>query len=155
MGETVSNINVDTGKRRFTINGDPDKVIEFNVTDGNLITRISEAEQKISKAVKGMNIELKPDGTPAEDTPEIAEKVKKIDGLLRGALDYAFDGKICDTVFGNTNLLSVKGGVTFAERFIDAVTPIIEREVKEENARAMRRIEKHTAKYAPKKAGKK
>jgi len=50
----MQNINTDDGLKRFTINGDENRVIEFNPNDLNLITRLSKAQKDINEFIKLM-----------------------------------------------------------------------------------------------------
>lgn len=143
------NLNIETGEKTFTINEDPNKLIKFNLTDMNIITRFNEASKVISKSLDDLkgDISLNPDGTPEDETEEISKIIKKIDKTMREQIDYIFGYPVSDVVFGGTNPLASVGGISYCERFINAALPFIEKEIQKESKASEKRVSKYTAKY--------
>lgn len=141
----MQNLIIDDGFKEFSINNDPNKVIRFNPADFGIIERINNAYKEIEKVQNEVpDIELNNDGSPVDMLSAAAEAVSKVDNTIKKQIDYIFDSPVSDVVFGNQSPLSMVKGVPYYERFLNAVVPIIEKEVKAEQEASRKRIEKYT-----------
>jgi hypothetical protein len=141
----MQNLNFDDGYKEFSINGDESRIIRFNPADFSIIERIKTAYDEIDKATKIDNdIELKADGTPLDELGKAAEIVKGINDTIRRQIDHIFNSSVSDTVFGNQSPLGMVKGVPLYERFLNAATPIIQKEVKAEQQASQKRVSKYT-----------
>jgi hypothetical protein len=141
----MQGIRFDEGYKEYMINDDPNRVIRFNPTDFEILDRIKVAYEEIEKATSTEDdVELNPDGTPIEQLGKAAETVKKISDTIKRQIDYIFNSPISDIVFGNQSPLCLVGGKPLYERFLDAIIPIIQAEVKKEQEASKKRIEKYT-----------
>jgi len=66
---------------------------------------------------------------------------------MKETINYVFNNDVSQVVFGNTSALTTKNGKTIAERFITAVTPIIQKEMEAEIKASNKRTSKHLVKY--------
>lgn len=132
------NINLDDGYKEFTINNDPNRVIRFNPTDFNIVTRIDEATQNIEKRIRELqNME--------ESTlKEASEVTKAADKIIREEIDKVFNSNVSDVVFGNQFSMSPVGGKMLWERFLEAAGKYIAAEVEKEVKESAKRIGKYT-----------
>jgi hypothetical protein len=141
----MQNLIIDDGLKEFSINNDPNKVIRFNPADFGIIERINNAYKEIEKVQNEVpDIELNNDGSPVDMLSNAAEVVSKVSNTIKKQIDYIFDSPVSDVVFGNQSPLSMVKGVPYYERFLNAVVPIIEKEVKAEQEASRKRIEKYT-----------
>lgn len=141
----MQNLIIDDGFKEFSINNDPNKVIRFNPADFGIIERINNAYKEIEKVQNEVpDIELNNDGSPVDMLSNAAEVVSKVSNTIKKQIDYIFDSPVSDVVFGNQSPLSMVKGVPYYERFLNAVVPIIEKEVKAEQEASRKRIEKYT-----------
>lgn len=144
----MENIKIDDGRKSFTINGDPEKIISFNPTDTNLLVRYEQVKKTIEKAIKDMPEETDmKEEISEENLKKTSAILKKTDKLIKEQLNYLFDTDVSKVVFGNMNALSMANGEFLAVRFISAIEPIMKKEVLSAAKASEKRIAKHTAKY--------
>ena len=139
--------NLDLGEEyvELTINNDESRVIRIDLTDIGIIERINTSYKKIDEFQKmHKDIKINSDGTAAEGFVQSAEVLGMFNTLIREQIDYILDAKVSDIVFGNKNPLSTVKGVPLYARFIEALTPYIEKIVKKEKAESQKRISKYT-----------
>lgn len=123
-------LNFDDGLKRLAINGDENRVIVVNPTDVGIIKRYREKFPEIEK--------LSP------DTENYEEAVNILDKKVREFVDYIIGSPVSETVFGETNCLSIAGGQTVFENFLTAYMEYMKPEIKAEYERSKKRIEKYT-----------
>lgn len=141
----MQNLNFDDGYKEFSINNDPGRVIRFNPADFGIIERIKTAYDEINKAADlDKNIELKPDGTALDEFSKAADVVRDVDNTIREQIDYIFNSPVSDAVFGRQSTLGMVKGMPLYERFLNAVIPVIEKEVGIQQEASQKRIQKYT-----------
>lgn len=123
-------LNFDDGLKRLAINSDENRVIVVNPTDVGIIKRYREKFPEIEK--------LSP------DTENYEEAVNILDKKVREFVDYIIGSPVSETVFGETNCLSIAGGQTVFENFLTAYMEYMKPEIKAEYERSKKRIEKYT-----------
>lgn len=115
--------------------------IAFNPSDTDILMRIEKSRENIESALAEI---------PKDET-DSAKVVMRAGDIIRKEIDYIFGSKISDKVFMYCSPLSLNAsGVTFAERFLAAVTPHIQSRISDANRASAERVAKHTAKYARK-----
>ena len=140
-----TNIEFDDGFREYTINGDPNKVIRIDTADYDLITRSDKARKTIEAAVRKYDkIEINADGSANCSDEEAIAAVTDLSDVIREQMNYIFNADVSGIVFGNASPLSTRKGIPLYERFFNAVMPIIEADLNEENKQAQKRINKYT-----------
>lgn len=149
MAEKMLNINLEHGKRkRFTIDGDENRILELNTSDMGIFARFDEFEKESEKAVTDF-AEFQASQEDF-DLSELGRRFTELDKFLRDKLDYLFDtnfsavvapfGTMVDPIDGEfrfTYLIDVMGDVINGE---------LTKEVKARNAK----IREHTKKYVNK-----
>lgn len=138
--------NLDLGEEyvELTINNDENRVIRIDLNDLGMIERLNESYQKIEEFQKNnKDIEIKPDGTPVDGLTKSAEVLKSFKNLIKEQIDFIFDAKVSDIVFGNKNPLSTVKGVPLYERFLNALKPYIEKIAKKEREESNKRVQKY------------
>ncbi len=125
----MSNININTGEIRLTINDDENRVIVFNPNSLEFMDsvyeliaelEIKEKEYKNREAELDKNTEVNSYGIPV-NLKEKIELVKEICTHMREKIDTIFGEGTSQTAFGNTNTLDM------FEQFFEGVTPYIEK----------------------------
>lgn len=140
----MNNLNFDDGFREFTINNDESKVIRINPSDFAIFTRLAEAKKIIADALENAgDIDITPEGK-AVNFEVAGKKVEEIDKLIKEQVDYVFNSKVSDMVFGNQSPLSNIGGMSLFERFIDCVEPVIKEAITAKRQDSKKRVEKYT-----------
>ena len=135
-------INLSTGLKTYNLvfsDRDNDTVqISFNPKDVGMLERIKNSENVIIDTVK----------SAPENLEEGSETAKLLRKALSDQLDYIFGYPISDKVFKHCHPLTPDdSGKYFIEKFFDAVTPVIKRDIAAANKASRARISKHTSKY--------
>ena len=134
----MATIKINTGIKVFDIedeNGQIRGQIKIDPSDVNLYPRALKLIE---------NIESYKDGI-ADDADDI-QLITEIDQKIKAEINALFDDENCsDVVFGNKNCLSTLNGITFVERFLTAILPIIKKEADKEAEKSKKRIEKYTS----------
>lgn len=136
---TENSINFEEGYKEFNINGDKNRIIRFNPADWSIMERAVKAKRNILSSLET----LKLDG----DDEVIAEAFENANKIVKENINYIFGADVADIVFGVQSPLSDVGGVTLAERFLNAVTPIISSAIEENKKKSETKVSKYTERY--------
>ena len=134
------NINLNDGYEEITINNDPNRVIRVNPTDTNIIRRYNETIKEIDELSKKYE-NIQDDELTLDEKTQI---ISDLDIEARKQLDYIVGSPIADIVFGNANCMSVAGGQTIYENFLDAYIAYMEPAIKAEYKKSRQRVAKYT-----------
>ena len=77
----------------------------------------------------------------------VIDELAAIDEKIKEEINTIFNYDVSAIVFGNIHCLSTSNGITFVENFLEAVTPIIEKEFEREFQATSNRISKYTERY--------
>ena len=139
----MEKIVIQSGKKVYQIVDERDRelgVIEIDPADVGIVKRAEDAKQRIMAQIdvmKGIDPKAK----------DFADKVAGIDEEIKAALNDMFAYDVSSVVFGDTHALSTHNGVTLIERFLDAVTPVIEKNFDKESAAMTKRMSQYTNQY--------
>lgn len=139
----MEKIVIQSGKKVYQIVDERDRelgVIEIDPADVGIVKRAEDAKQRIMAQIdvmKGIDPKAK----------DFADKVAGIDKEIKAALNDMFAYDVSSVVFGDTHALSTHNGVTLIERFLDAVTPVIEKNFDKESAAMTKRMSQYTNQY--------
>lgn len=115
----MKSINFDEGYREYKLNGDVDRIVRIQITDPNLMGRITAAMDKTNELIE------KYKGQP--DATQLAE----FDADIKAVLNEAFGTDICSAAFGSTSVMTpVAGGKLLLFAFFDAFIPALEEDLK-------------------------
>jgi len=147
----MASINFEDGFKSFAINNDPARVIRFNPTDVNIISRFNQALKELREAKDSLeDVGLNPDGTVAVDGSMALEKsgriLEQFNQIVREKLNFIFKSDVYDTVFDGQSPLAIVGndGQLLFEAFMDAAFQVIDLEVA---AATQKRVNEYVAKY--------
>lgn len=145
----MQNIRIDDGLKEFTINNDPNRVVRFNPSDVNLLDRFDRAYKAIEEEQEKIkeDIELETNGEPLENQEDYEEAlniIRKANNLIKDQIDFIFDSEVSDVIFGNQSPMSTVKGKPLFERVFEAIKPILEKEITEEQKASDKRISKYT-----------
>lgn len=132
----MKNLNVNIGVKEYSVNGDTSRILRVNTTDINILTRLDKAETEL------MKIASQYENIGEEITVEV---ITDLDTKVREQVDYIFDGKVSDIIFGNTNCISVAGGQPIFMNFLDVILPVIKSDIVEEQEKSEKKISKYTS----------
>ena len=151
-------VDVDLGfveKRKFRINGDYNRMLELNVSDLNVFSRLKTDYPKLDALLKDAQEKI----TSLPDDPEdksvslnkLADTLEDIDAQMRALIDHIFDTNASEVCVPSGNMFDPVGGQWRFERIIDKLTTLYTNGLHEEFDKVKARVEKKTSKYTKKK----
>ena len=142
----IIDISLDTIERtKFRINGDPNAIIELNLSDLGIMERLEKGMVKLKEQMAEIA------GLPDEDTDQLSARLKEADAKMREYVDYIFDFPVSDVCAKNGTMYDPKDGKFRYESIIDGLTKLYADNINAEYQRINERLEKHTSKYTKKK----
>lgn len=130
----MQNINFDDGFKTYVLNNDESKIIKVNVTDFGIIDRF----EKVRKDLE----ELADKTTLTQSTDE--SEMQQTDRIIREKINYIFGSDVSSAAFGSVYCFSPSNGMPVFVNFINAVMPVIEKEMKIETDKMQLNINKYT-----------
>lgn len=153
----VVDINISSMKKqRFRINGDDDKILELNVSDLGIITRLSELYPKLQElADKASTVGL--DEEDASDDSEkfkaqldkFGKQLKEIDEGMREYIDELFQANVSELCAPYGNMYDVVDGDFRYNNIIDKLSDLYEANIEKETKALKSRLAKRVEKYVP------
>lgn len=136
-------IKLTTGLKVYDIEDERGNIrgqISINPNDINFLTRAKDMQNKIHSWVGEVD-SLK----NSKDENEFADAIRKYDAMIKEEVNILFDDEnTSSVVFGNQNVFNTLNGVTFVERFLKAIMPVIQKEFQAEQKKSQDRIKKYT-----------
>lgn len=153
MSEII-NLQVESQKQTIQLNGNPEKVIELDLGDSNIITRLSEGADKIENLVKErQNLhELLANGNDSTESnakyyQDLAVKFKELENNMREIINEIFEYDVCTPFLGTSSVFSIKNGEFAFEKIINSLMGLYEDSIRKESNNLKQRLSKHTDKY--------
>lgn len=134
----MQSISFDEGYKEFAINNDENRVIRFNPKDFGILTRMEDTLSDFEALEKKLK-----DGNEEEFTNNLREAEK----VVHEKIDSIFNANVHDVIFNHQSPISLVGGEFLFMRVIEALVPIVEKEVKYEMQKSEKRMSKYTEKY--------
>jgi hypothetical protein len=134
----MADLNISLPKRRqkITVDGDANRYIEVDLTDTRLLLRLNEISDKIAEIVGKL---------PQNDvgTREAVTAIAEAEKAICGQIDYALNAQVSAVVFADASPLSVSGGKSMAQIFLEQLAPIVKAAIEKE----YKGIDKYAGKY--------
>lgn len=134
----MQSISFDEGYKEFAINNDENRIIRFNPKDFGILTRMEDTLSDFEALEKKLK-----DGNEEEFTNNLREAEK----VVHEKIDSIFNANVHDIIFNHQSPISLVGGEFLFMRVIEALIPIVEKEVKYEMQKSEKRMSKYTEKY--------
>ena len=134
----MQSISFDEGYKEVAINNDENRVIRFNPKDFGILTRMEDTLSDFEALEKKLK-----DGNEEEFTNNLREAEK----VVHEKIDSIFNANVHDIIFNHQSPISLVGGEFLFMRVIEALVPIVEKEVKYEMQKSEKRMSKYTEKY--------
>ena len=134
----MQSISFDEGYKEFAINNDENRVIRFNPKEFGILTRMEDTLSDFEALEKKLK-----DGNEEEFTNNLREAEK----VVHEKIDSIFNANVHDIIFNHQSPISLVGGEFLFMRVIEALVPIVEKEVKYEMQKSEKRMSKYTEKY--------
>lgn len=149
-------IDIDLGfveKKRFRICGDYNRMLELNVSDLNIASRLKTGYPKLKALLSEAKekIDSIPDDLDNEEMlGELADKLTEIDKEMRGIIDYIFDTNASEVCAPSGNMYDPVNGQFRFERIIEKLSALYTNGLDEEFRKIKNRVEGKTSKYTRK-----
>lgn len=119
----MQSINFDTGYKTYAVNGDENNVIRINVADLSIKSRIKEMYARIG----ALESEYRNTDKPTD------EQYAEVDKKIKAEINYAIGTDVCTPAFGLLNCMTIlpDSGKSVAQSFLEALTPIIQKDIDE------------------------
>lgn len=131
-------------KKKFTINNDPNRVLELDTTDFGVITRFEEKIDHLA-SLQDKFTEL-----GSMDNDDIMQKTHlftEVENGMREIIDYIFDSNVCEVCAPKGSMFSPINGKFRYEIIIETLLSLYEKDINKETQRIEKDIQKHTKKY--------
>lgn len=136
-------------KKKFRINGDNTKILELNVSDMSIVSRLDESYQKLIDLQNKVTslAEMNEEANDRELLSSTATKLNEIDKEMRELLDYIFQSNVSEICGSEGSMYDPIEGTFRYEHIISTLTRLYENNLSAEFAKMKKNISKHTAKY--------
>lgn len=137
-------------KKKFRIEGDNNRILELNVSDLNITSRLKTGYPKLNElfATARKEIESIPeDATGMELIDEMADRLSTIDKDMRETIDFIFDTNASEVCAPSGNMYDPVGGQIRFMRILDTLTSLYTNGLSAEFDKLKNRAEKRASKY--------
>lgn len=162
--EQVYDGNIDLGystkKKKFTVGGDVNTVIEFDPSDIGVASRLAKSlkdlqalSDKWEKLQSNMeDIEgADTDDSLVKSTDQFAKDFDKLEKSVKDIIDYVFDSDVADKLLGKSSAFSPVNGKFKYEHIIEAMLKCYEQQIQDEAPKFnARKVQNYTNKYVRK-----
>lgn len=149
MNNTSSNITLGFRRKRFTIDGDENRILEIDITDMATIGRFDQSTKRIDEL--GAEY-VKLGSLLGESFDAYSKKLEEIDTEMRSIVDHIFDAPVCEVCAPSGTMFDPVNGKLKFEIIIDAILSLYESEMSTELKKISDRVKEHTKKYTAKKS---
>lgn len=148
-----------TRKKKFRIDGDATRIIELNISDMGIVSRIADSYSKLDElSKKALEIEADSDVMENAETAEerdsamvsLGSSIKEIDTEMRKIIDEIFDSNVSEVCVPSGSMFDPFNGKLRYEYIMDALLPHYEENISSEAKKVKANVAKHTAKYTNK-----
>ena len=164
MAEQIQNINLNINTRKkFSIDGNPNKIIELDINDINIAKRYADSIErmkslsKIYDEMKATMNDLNAETVANEDTAltainKFSEQMGALETEMRDIIDFIFDSPISDIILENTSAFSpVQGKYVKYEQILEVLSNLYTKSIKADMDKINKRnISKYTTRYVKK-----
>ena len=140
-------------KKKFRINGDFNRMLELNVSDLNIASRLKKGYPQLKELLEEAQekiTSIPTDGDDAEVLGQLADRLEEIDKKMRGIIDFIFDTNASEICAPSGNMFDPVGGQYRFERILDKLTTLYANGLNAEFNQIKNRVESKTSKYTKK-----
>ena len=159
MGNIIENnvIDIDLSalrKKRIRINGDDNKIIELNVSDMGVITRLQEAYDRLISLANTYNLQEEESKAEADDgsfdEAKAIETLRVLDTEMRELIDFIFQANVSEVCADDGTMADPINGQFRFEHIIEKFLAVYDKNFTEEFKKMSRNVKKRTNKYTGK-----
>lgn len=137
-------------KTKYSINGDPCKVIELDPSDLNIITRLNTQYKKLQKlGEKAQNLLAGLDDTKDDESymQDASSALVEVDKEMRDCVNAIFDYDVCSVCVPTGSMYDPVNGSFKFEHLVTTLLNLYEENLTKEGKKIQAKIAKHTSKY--------
>ena len=136
-------------KKKVRINGDNTKILELNVSDMGIVSRLDEAYPKLMALQDKVSAiaDINEEAGDMELLSTTASKLNEIDGEMREILDFIFQSNVSEICGSEGSMYDPIEGTFRYEHIISTLVRLYENNLNAEFNKMKENISKHTAKY--------
>lgn len=141
-------------KKKFRIEGDNNRILELNVSDLNIMSRLKEGYPKLNDlfAEAKSKIESIPEDIDGIDLiSTFADRLEEIDKEMREIIDFIFDANVSQVCAPSGNMYDPVAGSFRYMHIIDVVSTLYTNGLNAEFNKMKNRVERRASKYSNKK----
>ena len=154
MSEKLENLNLGVNtKKRFTIDGDEIRILEIDVQDMSIMSRIKPAMERINKVKSHWeNLQdIDPDNISDEEMDKLQSALESSEKEMRDAIDYLFNTNVCEVCLGDTSAFTPVNGKLKYDIIITTLSGLYEKTIKAEMGKFdVGKVNKRVTKYVGK-----
>ena len=136
-------------KKKFRINGDNTKILELNVSDMGIVSRLNDAYPKLMSLQDKVSAigDINEEEDDMKMLSTTASKLKEIDTEMREILDFIFQSNVSEICGSEGSMYDPIEGTFRYEHIISTLVKLYENNLTTEFNKMKENISKHTAKY--------
>lgn len=139
-----------TRKKRFRIDGDPNKIIELNTSDFSVISRLRDKYPELLELanMRGAEVpEFSEDDDEESKITVTGDFIDAIDQRMREGIDYIFASPVSAVCASDGTMYDLFNGKFRFEYIIEKLGALYNENVSREYKKMSKRLHKHTSKY--------
>lgn len=149
----------ETQRARFRIDGDNGRILELNISDMGIVTRLRDGYPKLDKLTQKIasmeDIEEISDdeneGSIRKAVNTMGTAVEEIDKEMRDIMDGIFDANVSEVCAPDGTMYDLFNGKYRYEIILERLLPLYNENMDKEYQAISNRIQKHTSKYTKRK----
>lgn len=146
--EEIVNIQIPTGRKKFSINGDTDKILELDINDFGIVTRLKNIYPKLQEiAQKHENRVLEDTDDNQEMLEQMSDVIQESDKEMRKLVDELFNSNVSEVCAPNGTMLDLIGGRFRFEIIIDKLSDLYIDSVSKEFEEMKKDVDSAVSKY--------
>lgn len=148
--DDIVDIEISSIKRkRFRLNGDPNKVISLNMSDLGLYNRLEKGYAELRRIASEIpDVEFDPENDSIEQLDRAMNTLDKLDRAMKEQIDYIFDAEVADKASDGGTMYDPYNGTLRYEHILETLLGLYNTNITNEFKLMRKNMSKHTAKYA-------
>lgn len=155
----IVDINLEVSKKKkFRINGDNSKMLELDVTDIGIISRLKDAYPKLKKIEAEVrdiltstdNVDVMGDEGAEKALQVYSDALEKCDNKMRSLVDELFGSNVSEVCASDGSMYKLHNGKFRYEHIIETLSNLYENNMNQEFAKLQARVQAKTSKYTGK-----
>lgn len=136
-----------THRTKVRIDGDNSKIVELNLSDMLILTRLDEQYKKLQTYLNEAQTVAQNSENDEDALIELSYELKKIDGKMRECIDAIFDYPVCAVCAPDGSMYDPFGGSYRFEHIIEGLSKFYENNMNSEYKKMAAKVNRKAQKY--------